>query len=226
MSTEIRRAGIATRILYCAGLFSLLPGFLAANSGWVGIALGGSLGGVGSGAVLPVLAAAIVFRIYQVLRYPFALDARVSNKLVATFRVLSCIAMLIGGAAGIGLLFVRPLALLLFNTPGDSGVAFFVTGMFLTLAAPAGWQGCLVFEITRWIGKPPSDPPRPVFRWKQDAIVASLLVVMFVGGSSVVTRSGFRFESHSPGLRPNVTVSSARTVRGAIGERIPDGAAK
>ena len=171
MTAESPRTGLATRVLYSAGLFSLLPATLVANSGWIGLATGGSL----FGAAIPVLASGVVFRMYQVLRYRHALDAYMSNKFVAILRVLSFVAMFVGGAAGIGLFMVRPLALLVFKTPGDAGIAYFITGIVLVTCASAGWKGCLAFEISRWLGKPPQHVSRqPAFRWKQDAVVAVL----------------------------------------------------
>lgn len=183
MSTESPRAGIATRVLYSAGLLSLLPGTLVANSGWVGLAMGGSLATIGGVTATLILAAGVIFRVYQIIRYPHALDAHGSSKFAAALRMLSYVAMFIGGIAGIGLFLVRPLALLIFKTPGDAGVAYFVTGMFLAVGASVGWKGCLAFEVSRWLGKAPQDAlKRPAFRWKQDAVVAALLVAVVVGG--------------------------------------------
>jgi hypothetical protein len=182
MTTQLQRAGFATRIVYSAGLFSLLPGTLVVNSGWIGLAMGGSLAAAGSMTAILVLAAGAVFRIYQVMRYPHALDAYVPNKFVATLRVLAYIAMLVGGVAGIGLFLVRPLALLIFKAPGEAGIAYFVTAVYLAVGTSLGWKGCLAFEISRWFGRRPQDAPqRPAFRWKQDVVVAGLLVALFVG---------------------------------------------
>lgn len=90
--------------------------------------------------------------------------------------------MAVGGAAGIGFFLVRPLALLIFKTPGDSGIAYFVIGVYLVMAASIGWKGCLAFEISRWIGGAPQGAPRRMpFRWRQDAVVAALLVAVFIG---------------------------------------------
>jgi len=183
VNVELKRAGLATRLVYSVGLFSLLPATLVVNSGWIALATGGSIAATWGVTANLVIAAGIVFRIYQVARYRHALDAYVSSKLLAVVRILSYVAMLVGGVAGIGLLMIRPLALLVFKTPGDAGVAFFVTGLVLVTCASVGWKGCLAFEVSRWLGKkPPQVAESPTFRWKQDAVVAGLLVGLFLGG--------------------------------------------
>lgn len=172
MTSELRSARLATRLLYCLALFSFMPATLLGSSGWIGLTLGRTGGGLAGQFVLLLIAAALAFRIYQVLRYRRALDAFVSNQFVATLRGLCIAGMSVGGLAGLAIFFIRPLALFIFKTPGDAGVAFYVAGVYLALVAPFGWKSCLAFEATRWIGKAQfrgsrTDSP---YRWKQDGI--------------------------------------------------------
>ena len=185
MTPELRSASRATRLLYCLALFSFLPASLLGSSGWVGLTLGRAGGGFVGQLVFLLIAAAVIFRIYQVLRYRHALDAFVSDKFIGTLRALCIAVMLVGGLAGLAIFFIRPLALLIFKTPGDSGVAFYVVGVYLALGAPFGWQSCLAFEAVRWIGNAQYSGPRPdsSYRWKQDGIVAAVLVTLFFGGA-------------------------------------------
>jgi len=185
VTPELRSASLATRLLYCVALFSFLPATLLGSSGWVGLTLGRTGRGLAGLFVLLLIATAVAFRIYQVLRYRRSLDAFVSNKFVATLRGLSIAVMLVGGLAGLAIFFIRPLALFIFKTPGDSGVAFYVVGVYLALVAPFGWKGCLAFEVTRWIGKAQFRGPRPdsPYRWKQDGTVAAVLAMLFFGGA-------------------------------------------
>ena len=45
------------------------------------------------------------------------------------------------------------------------------------------WMGCVVYELTRLAGRPPTGiRPPSSFRWKQDTVVALVLVVVCVGG--------------------------------------------
>jgi hypothetical protein len=185
VTPELRSASLATRLLYCVALFSYLPAALLGMSGWIGLSLGRTGRGLAGVVVLLLIAAAVAFRIYQVLRYRRALDAFVANKIVATLRGLCILAMLVGGLAGLAIFFIRPLVLFIFKTPGDSGVMFFVVGVYLMMVAPFGWKGSLAFEVTRWIGRAQQVGPRPEppYRWKQDGIVAAVLVAMFLGGA-------------------------------------------
>ena len=92
--------------------------------------------------------------------------------------------MFVGGAAAIGMFFVGPIALAIFGQPGDSGIAFFITKLYLLWLVPFGWKGCLAFEISRWIGRKGESSAAPpyAFQWKQDSLIAASLVALFVGG--------------------------------------------
>ena len=191
MTPELRSASGATRLVYCIALFSFFPASLLGSSGWIGLTLGRPGVGLVQQFVFLLIAAAVSFRIYQVLRYRGALDSFVSNRFVATLRALCIAVMLVGGLLGLAIFFIRPLVMLIFETPGDSGVAFYVVGIFLALFAPLGWQGCVAFEATRWIGNAQNSGPRPdsPYRWKQDGIVAAALVTLFFGGSLLRSHS-------------------------------------
>lgn len=65
MSASTLRLGVATRVLYSVGLFSILPATFVVNSGWIGLAMSGASGASVHVTILLLLAAAIVFRIYQ-----------------------------------------------------------------------------------------------------------------------------------------------------------------
>ena len=191
MTPELRSASTATRLVYCVALFSFFPGSLLRSSGWIGMTLGRPGGGLVRQFVYLLIAAAVAFRIYQVLRYRHALDAFVSNKFVATLRALCIAVMWVGGLLGLAVFFIRPLALLIFKTPGDSGIAFYAVGMFLALVSPVGWQACIAFEATRLIGNAQRSGPRPdsPYRWKQDGIVAAVLMTLFCGGAMLRSHS-------------------------------------
>jgi len=188
MSDGLQKAGLGTRLLYAGALLSIVPGTMAANSGWIVLATGGSIGGRGGLPVMLLIAAALMFRCYQVIRYPYALAAYPSNAFVGFLRGLSKFSMLIGFLAGVSLFLVKPITLLIFKTAGDSNVGFFVVGFYLSMLAPFGWMGCVAFEITRKIGRrPDTDTNNPFpntpsqFHWKQDAVVAIVLIALIMG---------------------------------------------
>jgi hypothetical protein len=178
-----RTASPLTRLLYCAGLFTLVAGAVFSMGGWVALAFGGSLLGAAGRMVSLLVAAGAVFRIYQVIRYPHALDAFVPGRFAASLRGISHVAMLIGGLAGIAGFFVNAIALWLFDGPGDSGIAFFVIKVYVVMIRPLGWLGCLLFEISRWLGRRRDlrMPQLAAFDRRQDAMVAGALIFLFIG---------------------------------------------
>ena len=130
-----------------------------------------------------LIGAAILFRVYQVLRYPRALETWPSGWVAKGFRGLAFVAMLVGGLAGIGLFMISPITYALMKSPGDNGIGFFVVGLSLVFVANVGWKGCVVYEIARLAGRASKTaPPSSSFHWKQDAIVAVVLIVVCVGG--------------------------------------------
>jgi hypothetical protein len=56
--------------------------------------------------------------------------------------------------AGLAAMLLKSLDLLLFKGAGSDGTGFLSIGLWATLLAGTGWVGCLVFELSRWVGKP------------------------------------------------------------------------
>jgi hypothetical protein len=179
---QARNPALITRVLYALGAFSVIPVTVIGSSSWIGLATGAQLVGQPAVTVFLLTCAAIVFRIYQVLRYPRALDSWPSGWVAKGFRGLAIVAMLVGGFAGVGLFLIGPITYALMKTPGDNGIGFFVVGLYLVFIASVGWKGCVVYEITRLAGRPPKGMrPPSSFRWKQDTVVALVLVIVCVG---------------------------------------------
>jgi hypothetical protein len=177
-----RNPPLVTRLLYALGAFSLIPATLVGSSSWIGLATGGTFVGQFGVTTLLLMGAAILFRVYQILRYPRALEIWPSGWVAKSFRGLALGAMLVGGLAGIGLFMIRPITSAVMQNPGGDGIGFFVVGLYLVIIAGAGWKGCVVYEIARLARRPSKSvrPPSP-FRWKQDVIVAAVLVAVCVG---------------------------------------------
>jgi hypothetical protein len=175
------RAGWPTRIVYAGALLGFLPSALLGSSGWLALVLGGGVFGLFGASATLAVAALATFRAYQVLRYPAALDARPPNPLGWLLRELGWLGMLVSAASALGLFFIKPLALLLFRTPGDAGIAYFMVGLVLVILAGAGWLACLVFEVSRVCG-PRVQAPAPAWsRRRQDMAVLVMLLVVGVG---------------------------------------------
>jgi len=74
-------------------------------------------------AVFLLICGAVVICIYQVLKYPRALEAWSSSWVATGFRGLALVTMFVSGVAGIGLFFVRPITYALMRTSGEDGIA-------------------------------------------------------------------------------------------------------
>ena len=145
-------AGKWLKWLYCLTLgASIFPSGFFGASGWTALATGG---GWMRGGLLFVFVWFAVFgyRIFLVLRYQSTLDAFVTGRLVKFLRVLGLILMTVGLLGSMTILFLKPLALGIFGQPGESGVAFFVTGIFLYFISSVSLSGVMLFEASRLIG--------------------------------------------------------------------------
>ncbi|HWW04228.1 hypothetical protein [Collimonas sp.] len=142
--------------LYCLTLVAIIfPSGLKGANGWTALVTGGGLLPGGVILWLPIF----VWRIFVVVRNPDALDAIVTGKFVKALRLFSIFLMLLGALASVAILFLRPIAIAIFSQPGDNGIAFFVTGVFLYLISGAGFLGVVLFEVIRLFGSKQQDAP-------------------------------------------------------------------
>ena len=175
-------AGWPTRIIYCLALLGLTIGQLGQGA-WFGLATGGGLLGLAGMSVFLFLAAGVVYRVYLVLRYKAALSARTPCIFGWFFRVVGCLVMACGAFGLMAMFAVKPLTLLVLKSAGENGAGFFVIGLYAVMLASAGWMGCLLFELSRIMGKRPTQPkpaksPR---QRKQDLAVAATTIALIVG---------------------------------------------
>lgn len=164
-----------TRAIYCLALAGLILGMLGQATSWVGMVFGGGvIGYLGPTAFLGISALA-VYRIYRVVRYPRALDARPPDLAARVLRGLG-LAIMVVGAVGASATIVRWPALLF-----GGGIAFFVVGIFATLAASLGWIGCLLFDAGRHLGnRVPAAHERTRRQRVQDWSVLGGLVLLAI----------------------------------------------
>lgn len=149
MKTEASRS---LKWLYCLTLIAaIFPSGLMGAAGWVGLATGGGLFSGGMVAVV-ILLAIFIYRIALVARNPHTLDAYIASTRIKLMRYLGIFLMAIGLLGSFTIFLIRPLALGIFGQPGDSGVAFFVVGVFVYLLSSAGLLGLLMFEASRLFG--------------------------------------------------------------------------
>jgi hypothetical protein len=149
MKTE---ASKSLKWLYCLTLIAaIFPTGIFGAAGWVGLATGGGLlsGGI---IAVAILLAVFIYRIVLVTRNRHTLDAYIANTRIKLLRNIGIFLMIIGLIGSFSIFFIKPLALGIFGKPGDSGVAFFVVGVFVYLISSSGLLGLLMFEASRLFG--------------------------------------------------------------------------
>lgn len=149
MKLEVSRS---MKWLYCLTLIAaIFPTGVFGASGWMGLVTGGGLLQGGFIFVIPLLLI-VGYRVFLVTRKPHTLDSCITGKGIKALRVMGIVLMVIGMVASIGILFLKPLTLGIFGTPGDAGIAFFAMGMWLYFFSSAGLYGLLLFEASRLLG--------------------------------------------------------------------------
>ena len=165
MKTESSRG---LKWLYCLTLITLIfPSGMYGAASWAGLVTGG---GLLSGGMLLLLIVPLIYRIIVVARNPHTLDAYITSTRIKILRNLAIFFMATGLIGSFAIFFIQPLALSIFGKPGDSGVAFFVVGIFIYLLSSAGILGLLMFEASRLFGfeaqlkeeQPNSQFPLPI----------------------------------------------------------------
>lgn len=149
MKTEASRS---LKWLYCLTLIAIIfPTGMYGAAGWVSLATGGGMLGGGMIALI-ILLTIFIYRIVVVVRNPHTLDAYITGTRIKFLRYLAIFLMVVGLVGSMTIFFIKPIALGIFGKPGDSGVAFFVTGLFIYLISSAGLPGLLMFEASRLFG--------------------------------------------------------------------------
>jgi hypothetical protein len=169
-----------TRLVYVVALLGFVVSSLA-QSGWVGLATGGSLLGMMGPMVFTGVTALVLYRAYTVLRYRDAIAARRPYLIGWLVRYAGWLVMLVAALGSLAIVFRGPLTLMLFKTVGENGIAFFVVGLYAVMAAGAAPPGVLIFELSRLIGRRPQPgiARRSSSQRKQDWV---LLIVLVVAG--------------------------------------------
>ncbi|MDD2701209.1 MAG: hypothetical protein PHH36_08210 [Sideroxydans sp.] len=149
MKTEASRS---LKWLYCLTLIAVIfPSGVFGAAGWIGLATGGGLfrGGI---IMMLILLGLFIYRIVLVVRHSHTLNAFIPGARIKVMRRFGIFLMAVGLLGSFAIFLVKPIALGIFGKPGDSGVAFFVTGMYLYLLSSVGFPGLLMFEASRLFG--------------------------------------------------------------------------
>jgi hypothetical protein len=138
--------------LYCLALISsIFPPLLTGPFGWIAVFSGGGVMR-SVGIIVITLSAIYLYRVVLVVRHENTLDAFITGKLVRSFRVLGIILMALGLIGTLTLFILKPILLDIFSKPGDSNVAYFVTGIYFYLISNVGFPGVMLFEASRLLG--------------------------------------------------------------------------
>jgi len=168
-----------TRLVYMVALLGFVVSSMA-QSGWVGLATGGSVLAMMGPMVSMGVTALVLYRVYTVLRYRDAIAARRPYLIGWLVRYAGWLVMLVAALGSLAIVFRGPLTLMLFKTPGENGIAFFVVGLYAVFAASAALPGVLIFELSRLMGRRPQPKiePRSPSQRKQDWVLLAVLVAL------------------------------------------------
>jgi len=143
------RASWPLRIAYVITLLAAVLPIGLASSGWVAMTTGGS-----PFAIVPYIGPLLflllgVYRVVVVLRLPGTLDSPRATGFAGFLRPVGLSALYFGAVIGLVNLLSRPLTRLIFPRPSDTGVEFYVVGVYLSLLGGVGLLGLVFFELSR-----------------------------------------------------------------------------
>ncbi len=166
-----RPAGFAIKLVYTLALLATCVASAAGGGGWVGLALGS----MPLGGMFLVIVAVVLARTVQIWRDPAALATPRLGAGMALLRAFSVVQMLVGSAAALALVAMKPLVQYLFGgVHSDDGIEYFIVGLFGTLLALQAFAGVTLFEGVRLIvlqraararNDGTAEPEGPVLVW-------------------------------------------------------------
>jgi hypothetical protein len=147
-----RQASFPFRLFYCLAVLGTIVPIGLANSGWVRASTGGTLVSLVPFAG-PILFLALgLYRVFLVARVPGTLDLPPVAGIASVLRAIGAFCIYAGAVVGILNWVSRPLMRLLVTRPSETGVEFYVAGVYLALAGGVGALGLLLFEFSRLLG--------------------------------------------------------------------------
>ena len=159
---------IASRSLKWAYVLTILGAILPmglSGSGWVAATLGGSAVPL---AMLPFIGPLLVlglgaYRIWLVVRRSGTLDSYEVRGPAKAFRVVGIVALYVGALIAVVNIAARPVMQAMITSPTESGIEFYVVGVYLGLVSGVGLLGVILFEFSRLLafeanGRSSDDP--------------------------------------------------------------------
>jgi hypothetical protein len=90
-----------------------------------------------------------LYRIWTVFRLSGTLNSHASIGVARALRSIGITALYLGALVAIANWVARPVMRMLITTPSESGVEFYVVGVYLALASGIGMVGLVLFELSR-----------------------------------------------------------------------------
>jgi len=136
------------KVAYCLVLVAAILPFGLAESGWVGLVIGGTgLGLVPSLGPSAFICLAL-YRIFLVTRAPRTLDSPRATGIPAVMRALGIFLLYVGSLSAVSMWIVRPLMSVLLNARTDIGAEFYME-FYAYMAGGIGMLGLALFESSR-----------------------------------------------------------------------------
>jgi hypothetical protein len=143
-------ASASLKVAYCVVLLGAVLPFGLAKSGWVALATGG-MGVVPVVGPLAFLALGL-YRVFLVARGQGALDSQPAQGVASVLSAIGKVLLYLG-ALVVALGWISgPLMHAFIHGRTDAGAAYFVVGLYLSLAGGIGTLGLLLFEFSRLLG--------------------------------------------------------------------------
>lgn len=139
----------ALRASYVVNIIGMIVPYGLAASSWVTIAKGPSMG-----TMVPFIGPLFFFtlglyRSYMVIRFITTLSSAPLSGIATLIRAISTFLIYIGAFATLLSWVARPIMNTLMTSRTESGVEFFVVGMYLSTITGAGLIGLVLFEFSR-----------------------------------------------------------------------------
>jgi hypothetical protein len=145
------RASWGLKCVYCIAILAAVVPIGLAASGWVTLTLGRSASPVGALTIVgPLILLAVgLYRIWTVVRLSGTLDSSEVIGIAKVLRGIGVLALYVGAIVAIVNWVAGPVMRMLITTPTQSGVEFYVVGVFLALLTGIGTLGLVLFELSR-----------------------------------------------------------------------------
>jgi hypothetical protein len=147
----IQRASWLLKCVYSITILGAVLPFGISSSGWVAATLGRGASPLAGLTMLgPLMLLAVgLYRIWTVVRHTEALSSYETRGVPRIFRGVGMLALYLGALVAIANWVAQPAMRMLIARPSESGVEFYIVGVYLALVSGIGVLGLILFELSR-----------------------------------------------------------------------------